>query len=84
MLGFRHEFQRRDAPSRSTLILWISKWHQQGAMQDSEPRGCPRTASTADNVERVRLAILRNPFHRDCRSVFCDMVVACNMSLFKQ
>jgi hypothetical protein len=78
MLGFRHQFQRRDAPSRSTLILLLSKWHKQGSVKDSETRGCLRSACTriSDNVERVRQAILRSPFHRDCRSVFNDMVVA--------
>jgi len=26
--GFHQQFQRRDAPSHSTLLLWVSKWHQ--------------------------------------------------------
>jgi hypothetical protein len=83
MLGFRHQFQRRDAPTRNNLILLVSKWHKQGSVKDSEPRGRLRSACTPDNMEGVTQAILRNPFHRDWKSVFSDMVVA-YISLFKQ
>jgi hypothetical protein len=58
--GFRQQFQRRDAPSRNTLLLWVSKWHLEGSMKDSKPQGRPRSARTPDNVERVRDAILRS------------------------
>ena len=59
--GFRQQFQRRDAPSRNTLLLWVSKWRLEGSVKDSKPQGRPRSARTPDNVERVRDAILRSP-----------------------
>jgi hypothetical protein len=35
--GFRHEFQRCDIPSRNALLLWVSKWRQEGSVKDSKP-----------------------------------------------
>jgi hypothetical protein len=56
--GFRQQFQRRGAPSRSTLPLWVSKWHQEGSVKDSKPQGCPFSAPAPDNVEQIRNVIL--------------------------
>ena len=36
--GFRQHFQRRDAPSRNTLLLWVSKWRQEGPVKDVQFR----------------------------------------------
>lgn len=49
--GFQQQFQRRDAPSLNTLLLWVPKWYQEGSVKDSR---CPRLARTPDNVEWVR------------------------------
>jgi hypothetical protein len=59
--GFRQQFQRPDAPSRNTLLLWVSKWHQKGSVKDGKPQGHPLSACTLDNVKRVRDAMLRSP-----------------------
>ena len=49
--GFCQQFERRDAPSRNTLLLWVSKWCQEGSVKDSKPQGCPFLAPAPDNVE---------------------------------
>jgi hypothetical protein len=36
--GCQQQFQRLDAPSRNTLLLWVSKWHQEGSAKDSKPQ----------------------------------------------
>jgi len=36
--GFRQQFQRRDAPTRNTQLLWVSKWRQEGSVKDSKPQ----------------------------------------------
>jgi len=35
--GFRQLFQRRDVLNRSTLLLWVSKWRQEGSVKESQP-----------------------------------------------
>jgi len=37
--GFCQKFQRRMLPSRSTLLLWVSKWRQEGSVKDIKPQG---------------------------------------------
>jgi len=32
--GFRQRSERRDAPSRNTLLLWVSKQRQEGSVKD--------------------------------------------------
>ena len=49
--GFRQQFQRRDTPSRNALLLWVSKWHQEGSVKDSKPQECPLSAPAPENVE---------------------------------
>jgi len=56
--GFRQQFQRCDAPSPSILLLLVSKWCQEGSMNDSKSQGHPFSAATPDNVEWVRDAML--------------------------
>ena len=56
--GFRQQFQRCEDPSHNTLLLWASKWRQEGSVKDSKPRGRPPLARTPDNVERVRDTML--------------------------
>jgi hypothetical protein len=53
------KFQRHDVSSHNTLLLRISKWRQEGSVKDSKPRGRPLSARTPDNVESVRVAMLR-------------------------
>ena len=59
--GFRQQFQRHDAASRNTLLLWVSKQRQEATVKDSKPQELPFSAPTPDNVERVRDAMLRIP-----------------------
>ena len=61
--GFQQQFQRCDAPSRNTLLLWVSKWCQTGSVKESKPPGRPLSDRTTDNVELVRDAVLQSP-HR--------------------
>jgi hypothetical protein len=61
--GFRQQFQRCDAPSHNTLLLWVSKWCQVGIVKESKPIGHPFSACTPDNVEPVRDTMLQSP-HR--------------------
>jgi len=63
---FPSEFQRHDAPSHNILLLWVSKWRQEGSVKESKPQGRPFTASTSDNVEWVRDSMLRSL----CRSAW--------------
>ena len=37
--GLQQQLQRRDAPSRDTLLLWVSKWRQEGSVKDIKLRG---------------------------------------------
>jgi hypothetical protein len=58
--GFHQQFQRCDAPSHNILLLWVSKWHQEGSLNDSKPQGCPFSATTPENVEWVKDAMMRS------------------------
>jgi hypothetical protein len=78
--GFWQQFQRRDAPSRNTGLLWLPKWRQEGSVKGNKPQGCAHAAPTPDNVESVRDAILRSPFHRDCRKLLKDRAVSYKVS----
>jgi hypothetical protein len=49
--GCHQQFQRRDAPSRNTLLLWVLKRHQEGSLKESKPQGCPFSVPAPDNVE---------------------------------
>jgi hypothetical protein len=64
--GFQQQFHRLDAPSRSTLLLWVSKWCQEGSVKDSKPQGHQLLARTLDNVKRVWDAMLRG-LHRSAQ-----------------
>ena len=58
--GFHQQSQRRDAPCRNTLLLWVPKWCQEESVKDSKPQGHPFSAPATDNVEQVRDAMLRS------------------------
>jgi len=49
--GFRQQFQRCDALSHNTLLLWVLKWDQEGSVKDGKPEGCPFSAPAPDDVE---------------------------------
>ena len=63
--GFRQQFQDRML-RRSTLLVWVSNWHQEGSVKDYKAQELPRSGRTPDNVERVRNVILRSP-HRSAQ-----------------
>ena len=52
--GFRQQSHRVDAPSHNTLLLWVSKWHQEGSVKGNKPKGLPLSAPALDNGEWVR------------------------------
>jgi hypothetical protein len=58
--GVIQQYERLDAPSRNTLLLWVSKWCQEGSVKDRKPQGHPFMAHTLDNIKRVRDSILVN------------------------
>jgi len=64
--GFRQQFQRPDVPGRNTLLLWVSKWRQEGSVKNSKQQGRPFLARTPGNVEWARGAMLQSP-HRSAR-----------------
>jgi hypothetical protein len=59
--GFHQQFQRNDAPSHNTLLLWVLQWSQEGSVKDSKPQGHPFSAPAPNNVEWIRDAILWSP-----------------------
>ena len=59
--GFLQQFQRCDILSHHTLLLWVSKWHQEGSVKDSKPQGCPLLTHKPDNVQHLRDAMLWSP-----------------------
>jgi len=52
--GFHQVFQRCNVPSHNTLLLWVSKWHQEGSVKGNKPKGLPLSAPALDNGEWVR------------------------------
>jgi len=64
--GFRQQFQRSDVAGRNTLLLWVSKWRQEGSVMNSKQQGRPFLARTPGNVEWARGAMLQSP-HRSAR-----------------
>ena len=56
--GFCQQFQRCHASSHNTVLLWVSKWREEGSVNDSKPQGHPFLTTTPDNIEWVRDAVL--------------------------
>jgi len=56
--GFRQQFQRRDAPSRNILLLWVPKCRQEGSVEGSKPRERPFSARTSGSVGPVMVMLL--------------------------
>ena len=48
-------------PSRSTILRWVTAFGTRGTIMKKKPPGPVATARTAENVERVREAIVRSP-----------------------
>jgi hypothetical protein len=71
--GFWQQFQRCDAPSHNTVLLWVSNWCPEGLVKDCKPQRCPCSAHTPDSVEQVRDRILWSPFRCDCSGILNDM-----------
>ena len=59
--GFHQQFQRPDAPTCSTLLLWVLTWRKEGSVKDSKPQGRPFLARTPGNLEQVSDAMLLSP-----------------------
>lgn len=61
---FRRHFnihRNRGVPSRNTILRWVRALRTRGVLINQRPLGAPRTVRTAENVERVRQALLRSP-----------------------
>jgi hypothetical protein len=52
--GFSQHFKKCDAPGCNIVVLWELKWHQEGSVKETKTQGCPRSAHTSDNLERIR------------------------------
>uniref|UniRef100_A0A146LCR5 BESS domain-containing protein n=2 Tax=Lygus hesperus TaxID=30085 RepID=A0A146LCR5_LYGHE len=48
-------------PSRNTLMRWVTSFRSTGSVMKKKPPGPARTATTEENVERVREAVLQSP-----------------------
>jgi len=68
--GFRQQFQRRDVPNPSTLLLCLSKWRQERSVKESQPQGRTFSVPAPDNVEQVRDAMLRISLRSTRRQAF--------------
>jgi hypothetical protein len=49
------------APSKSTVSRTISRFKATGSVMNKKPPGRPKTATSVDKAEEVRLAVLANP-----------------------
>lgn len=61
--AFRARFEippRGRVPDRKSILLWVDAFRETGNVCKRKT-GRPRTATTPENVERVRLAMLRSP-----------------------
>jgi len=76
--GFCQQFQRHDAPSRNTLLLWGSKRHQEGSVKESKPQGCPFSVPAPDNVERGRDAMFRSPYRSAWQQALASRLNECS------
>lgn len=61
---FRKQFnveRRGNIPDRNTIFRWVDASRTTGSVMKRKPRGLPASVRTPENVERVRLAVLRSP-----------------------
>lgn len=61
--AFRRHFEippRGHVPDRKSILLWVDAFRETGNVSKRK-RGPPRNVTTPENVERVRLAMLRSP-----------------------
>jgi hypothetical protein len=61
--GFCQHFQRLDFPCCISVLLWVSKWRQEGSVKESKPQGRPFSAPTPDSLKWVE-----TPLQSPCRS----------------
>ena len=80
--GFCQQFQRHDAPSCNTLLLWVLKRHQEGSVKESKPQGCPFSAPAPYNVEQGRDATLRSPRRSAWRQALAPCLNECSFHGF--
>lgn len=61
---FRRQFnihRNASVPSRNTILRWVNNLRTSGSILKKKPPGPRRTASTPENIERVREAFVRSP-----------------------
>ncbi|XP_039758681.1 uncharacterized protein LOC120632758 [Pararge aegeria] len=62
--AFRQRFniERHGAiPNRKTVMRWVNAFRTTGNIMKKKPPGPTRTATTPENVERVRAAVVQSP-----------------------
>jgi hypothetical protein len=50
-------------PDHNTILRWVEAFRATGSVMKRKPPGLPATARIPENVERVRVAVLRSPRH---------------------
>lgn len=58
---FRYQFQHRNAPSRNTILQWVTKWRLTGSVRDEYRVPHRHSVTTPGNTERVIAAVTRSP-----------------------
>jgi hypothetical protein len=47
-------------PHRNTILKWVEAFRATGSVMKRKPPGLPTTVRTPENIERVRVAVLRS------------------------
>jgi hypothetical protein len=63
-LSFHQKILRRDAPSSSTVLLWVSKWRQEGSVKDIKPQGLPQERARARCTAVISVTVALKPKKR--------------------
>lgn len=61
--AFRTRFNiapRGRVPGRQSIVLWVNNFRETGDLKKKKP-GLPRTARSPQNIDMVRLSVLRSP-----------------------
>ncbi|CAG2056995.1 unnamed protein product [Timema podura] len=51
---FRCQFNRRDPPTRNSILLWVLKWREEGSVKDEKPQGYNCVENTRDGRPYLR------------------------------
>ena len=76
--GFHQQFQRCNAPGCNTLLLWVSKRHQEGSVKESKTQGCPFSVRAPDNVKWGGDTMFRSPCRLAWRQALAPRLNECS------